>query len=120
MMTKGIYVLGEVDTSTGLGTYGIKSIDNDGQRTCEISYPVLSVTASDTCVPCTFAYDIALGDAEVLLPGGDCDFFNTLSGMSEGYGHSDPTTLYIKKNEQWNAFGSSEVEGELWRFTWNL
>jgi hypothetical protein len=120
MMQTGLHILGEVDTSVGLGTYIIRSVDNDGQTACELSYPVTRTEANETCAQCTVAYDLSLGNVETVISGSDCALFDALSGLTQSYGHTDPNALYINKDGQWNAFGFSEMDGDVWRFTMDL
>ena len=115
-MGKGLYIRGELDTATGVGAYSVRLVGDDGQVSCEVSYPIAAAMANETCDQCTFAWDLPLGELETVVAGGECAAFSGLSGTTELYGHLDPNKLFIYTDGGWVAFGSSAVEGTTWRF----
>ena len=78
-------LLGEVDTSTGTGTLSYIKTQASGED-CELTYPILSATAQDSCDACSSAWALELGEVNITIDAGGCGDLGTFSNTTRYYG----------------------------------
>jgi hypothetical protein len=77
---------GKIDTSAGTGTFNYNKTQTSGEN-CDLSYPVLSATALETCDACSFAWALELGEVSITTDTGGCGDFASYSNTTRYYGH---------------------------------
>ena len=105
---------GELDPTTGLGTYGFWFVD-PAVGSCELGYPVTSAVAATDCGSCEFAWEMTLGTVEVWEDGGGCAAGMGLDGTVIRAGHGSDT-LFMHDGQSWASLGWSEIDGSDWNF----
>ena len=109
---------GKVDTSNGQGTYEL--IATSGQEIdCMIVFDFASASEDTTCpsTQCDFAWALELGTQTTSISGSSCGAFKESTGSILQVGHRAPNQLAIGKAGSWSDFGTSEVSGDNWDFS---
>ena len=116
-----------IDTESGTGTFTYENNSASGEN-CLLTYPVLEATALDTCASCSFAWDLQLGEVDIVLDEGGCGEFAIIGNHSLNYGQGstslgeyEGTTYYdlyySEDGELWeNSGGYSSTTGTSWSF----
>ena len=81
---------GQIDIAAGTGTFTYLRTQESGEN-CSLSYPVASVTALSTCDSCSFAWDLELGDVNIVEDAGGCGDYATMGNTHLQYGHGIAT-----------------------------
>ena len=119
-----------IETATGEGkcTYQLNTPETGA--TCELALAVASATALEDCTECSFAWNIALGDATITTETEEgCTEFEPLAGTNILFGQGsesignysgiDYYSLYTHTDEAWAILdgGYSSIKTEtMWSF----
>ena len=111
---------GEIDTAAGTGTFSYERIQESGEN-CNLSYPVLSATAVETCGECSFAWALELGEVTITNDAGGCGDFGSYSNTSRHFGQGSSLLAEYEGLSYYYLYESAD--GTSWTnnggFSWN-
>ena len=111
--------MGQVDTSAGTGTFSYNKTQTSGGN-CDLSYPVLSATALETCDACSFAWALELGEVSITTDTGGCGDFSSHSNTTRYYGQGSTLLAEFEGISYYELYESGE--GTSWMnnggFSW--